>query len=745
MKKLMNLWLMAALVCGLGLSVASCKDDDDNNSNGSESGTPEEQMAEQSNEFWAVVGQLVGTTNATDDYQSKTFEPIIGEAVAGNATVRRVLVNTMESAAERFESLVGLDEGTVTAETGSYTWTSDAVGTLTYTKSQDGQSLATVDVSIRQVPGLRQIVYMTPEQMGTNAGEDSWRNCYYHFGDVIKRTTREGITEYWMCVRPSFDPEGKKKSHWATVSPLPKENIATYESSHGHTYNVPTKLGQDDDQMENMAEMLYAMYNPVLWEQHIADNAGGIFSSGIDIFQDFSRKNIQYFSSDFWQRVQKGWQETKVGDKADLWELVFGKKQEEFNRCFDLYGIHLLYYGYKWKWSISNSLTLYEQVFTTKGSGTKSNMHNRQKRTISHDVVNKNDRRSDILVNLKAMYNEKVPYLTNNDLTSMNGSEKFFGSDADDMPHYIFRFATGEELAKQSGAAYDKRTKISGFEDVYVYTKKYGLDVNKGCETRDDIKNATTAGSLAAPKVGAIIGADGNFYEKKAQAEAQGGGAVAIVMALSDKAHPFENGTQYNGIGMFLPEKGNFVSAEMSGDYGYDCGLQKHDSFAEYLADLNGLAVTNQMVNGCNKDHVHPLAVQVRNYQKKLTEQGMQRHHFSPWFIPSFGQWLRALEGFGFVLPTEDKNGDYKDGQAKVNEIFEAAGLNGGGSAIGGLRTMTCSVSPFSEPTFERFLRGEWGSITFESIDNVVNKNKTALHGDATSNDIAYPFILFEY
>ena len=29
MKKLMNFWLMAALVCGLGLSVTSCKDDDD--------------------------------------------------------------------------------------------------------------------------------------------------------------------------------------------------------------------------------------------------------------------------------------------------------------------------------------------------------------------------------------------------------------------------------------------------------------------------------------------------------------------------------------------------------------------------------------------------------------------------------------------------------------------------------------------------------------------------------------------
>ena len=742
MKKLMNLWLVAALVCGLGLSVTSCKDDDDNN--GSGSGTQEEQLSEQANDFWAVVGQLVGTTNATDDYQSKTFEPIIGEAVAGNATVRRVMVNTMESAAERFESLVGLDEGTVTAETGSYTWTSDAVGTLTYTKSQDGQSLATVDVSIRQVPGLRQIVYMTPEQMGTNAAEDSWRNCYYHFGDVIKRKTDEGITEYWICVRPSFDPEGKKDSHWATVSPLPAKNIATYTASTGKTYTVPTKLGQDDKQMENLAEMLYAMHDPKKWEDNITDNPGGFLSKGIEIFQDFHRANIKYFSREFWQLVDKGWLETKPEGKQDLYQAVFGMDKWTFNFEMGLNGLHLLYYGYKWKWSLSNSLSLYEQVFTHGGDGTKSNMHNMKKRTISHDVIDKRNGGHDIHVNVAAQYTEDHPYLNNDILKSSDNSQHFFG-DNDDARHFIFRFATGEELAKQSGAAYDRRTAISGFEDVYVYTKKYGLDVNKKCEEREDIKNATTAGSLATPKVGAIIGADGNFYEKKAQAEAQGGGAVAIVMALSDKAHPFENGTQYNGIGMFLPEKGNYVYAAMSDDYGYDCGLQKHDSFAEYLADLNGLAVTNQMVNGCNKEHVHPAAVQVRNYQKTLTEQGRQRHNFSPWFIPSFGQWLRALEGFGFVLPTEEQDGDYKDGQAKVNEIFEAAGLNWGGSAIGALMSLTCSVSPFSEPTFEKFLRGDWGSITFESIDNVVNKNKSALQAGATSNEFAFPFILFEY
>ena len=163
----------------------------------------------------------------------------------------------------------------------------------------------------------------------------------------------------------------------------------------------------------------------------------------------------------------------------------------------------------------------------------------------------------------------------------------------------------------------------------------------------------------------------------------------------------------------------------------------------EYLADLNGLAVTNKLVSGCGQEHKHPLAVNVRNYQKTLTEQGRQRHNFSPWFIPSFGQWLRALEGFGFVIPTEEQDGEYEDGQKKVKEIFQAAGVNLDSRL--GLASVTCSVSPLSAPRFEMFLRGEWTSVTFESIDNVVDKNKSALHVTAFGDQSAYPFILFEY
>ena len=422
------------------------------------------------------------------------------------------------------------------------------------------------------------------------------------------------------------------------------------------------------------------------------------------------------------------------GGKNDLWNLLFGQNKGD---VVSDNGLHLLYYGYKWKWSISNSLTLYEQVFTPTGNGTKSNMHNRQKRTISHDVIFKNHSERDIYVNVTSQCTEAHPYLNNNVLRSSDGSQKFFG-DNDNVHHYIFRFAEGEELAKQSGAAYDKKTKMSGFDDVYVYNLKYGLDVNAKCEKREDIQNAANAGSLAAPEVGCIIGADGKFYEKKSQAVAQSGKAVAIVMALSDKAHPLENGTEYNGMAMFLPEKGNYISSTISADYGYDCGLQKHNVYAEYMAELNGLAVTNQMVNGCSKEHEHPAAVQVRNYQNTLTAEGRQRHNFSPWFIPSFGQFLRALEAYGFVIPTSEKKGEYEDGQKNVDEIFKAAELSWGGSSTGGLRTLTCSLAPTSEHNYEKYVQASWDSFYFSDIDKFIESNPQ-------SSGVVYPFILFQY
>ena len=478
-RKILNYWLMGLLAVSVAVGTASCKDDDDASQDSVEQRELDE--AAQADKFWRVAGQLVGISQATDDYRSKTFEPTIGTPKDDDATVRIIATNDAETAAERFASLVGLtaDDGSAIDETTpSYTWSDPAVGTLTYTKTQDGTSLATVDVSIRQIPSLRQLVYMTPEQMGLNA---EYSTCYYRFGDVIKRTRRDHVAEYWICVRPSFQPEGKGESHWISVSPLPAENIETYAASNGNTYTMPTKISDNSEQMQNLAEMLYAINAPDDWADNIGRNPKTLFSKGIRMFHDFDKKKIDYHSAAFWKRVDDMWM-NPVGGVKDMWMLLFGLEKSDFYDMIEKNGLHLMYDGYSWKWSISNDLTLYERVYTN-GSKTESNMHKVKKSSITRQVVNKRNHDDDIHFDVLHQYTVAKPYLDNADLTSQSG-RKFFD---DDACHYIVRNATGAELCKMGGGQYDPKTPITNCEDVYVYNKIYNKDLTKRPETSADI------------------------------------------------------------------------------------------------------------------------------------------------------------------------------------------------------------------------------------------------------------------
>ena len=177
MEKRAFYWMsMAVFVCAISMMLASCKDDDKDDNKSPEQ--IEQEAQEAASKFWDVVGQLTTMDNYTADYQDKTFEPTIGQPSEGNPYVRVVATNDMASAAQRFASLVGLTVGDgFPVATASYTWKDDAIGTLTYTKTNNGSSWAEVEVSIKQLPHLQKIIYQAPEQMGTNASFDG--SAYY--------------------------------------------------------------------------------------------------------------------------------------------------------------------------------------------------------------------------------------------------------------------------------------------------------------------------------------------------------------------------------------------------------------------------------------------------------------------------------------------------------------------------------------------------------------------------------------
>ncbi len=332
-KKTINLWLMVALMCGFGMSITSCSDDDKNNSSNDEQ--TEEQtdkdMADAA-EFWGVVGQL-SDTPMPDDWKNATYQPAIGQPDGTNTAVRIVSCTDEESAAARAADLLG---GNITTETSEYTYENPVVGTLTYRKT-GGASLATVDVSIKQMPGLSQIVYKTPEQMGQNASFSG--TAYYRFGDVVTKTNSSGKTEYWVCIRPSFNPAGKGESHWISVSKLPEENVDSSKTIMLNgvkvRHKIPKSLVSSQEYMVDLAELLYAMTDAKQWSYNLIKDDGYKKLKYLWDF-DFTKRWI-YHDNTYFDRLGEEW------EKVGLFKGIFGLNREEMKQHLATKGLSMLW------------------------------------------------------------------------------------------------------------------------------------------------------------------------------------------------------------------------------------------------------------------------------------------------------------------------------------------------------------------------------------------------------------------
>ena len=451
MKKAFRYVLMAALTVGLSLSVTSCKDDDKNDGGGS-SQTAEEQAAEHAETFWAVAANLVSPFDVTTEYENKTFEPTIGSPLNGNSTIRVVSTGDMSAASKRFADLTGapVDENTTT-----YTYQDDAVGTLVYTKTNDATSLAKVDVSIKQIPHLQQIVYMTPEQMGTNGTFKG--NSYYSFGDVILRYNKDESPEYWVCVRPALGPAGKEDTHWMTVSKLPQDNLMLLEENRSIVAVVPTQLGKNEEHMQNLAEMLYAMFNPEQWQENIEQHSSYsiLGAKGLPIFHDMKPERVQYFNKYFWTLLEKDW------EKNELFQMIFGYSAEQMKGYVNSAdGLFLLGKGY------TGTAGLYQWQFKN-GAGSKSNQHD-----MKYSVVKKT---GIALENAKLYYDNQ--YKNNHWV-----NEAFFG---DNNPRFVIRIATGKQLAGQDpGPRFSLATSTNNIADTFVFNKVHNVTISPNIDPK---------------------------------------------------------------------------------------------------------------------------------------------------------------------------------------------------------------------------------------------------------------------
>ena len=508
---------MAGLVCGLGMSVSSCKDDNKEPSEEEKQRQAEEEadkdMADAAT-FWSVVGQLTDTT-MPDDWRNATYEPAIGEPDGENTAVRIISAADGESAAERFSNLVGAD---ITEATTDYTYQNDLVGTLTYHKT-GGTSLATVDVSIKQMPGLSQIIYKSPEQIGDNSSFKG--TAYYRFGDVVQKQNADGQWDYWICVRPCFGPDSKTDCHWISLSKIPSANVKS-TTKNGKTYVMPKSLGINKDHMQNLAELLYAMTNPTQWATNLSTNNG---YKTLKFFKDFNyQKNYKYHNEAFFRNVC-----THMPD--DVFMDIFGLSKDEMRTELQQWGLHLIHSSASMS---SNDITL--EMAEYNGTNLKTQR-----------IYKNISRWETTAFNIYDLTQNH--YIDNVTLTANRGKQ------------WVCRYASGATLAKGSGErpTFDKYKRLPNCRDIFVYNRDVDhLDMNslKDIEPKVTSADGTNRGYY---RTGDIIKFQNRYYVCVSDHDT---GETARFVTLNDQASHTTKTFPWDGVGEDVVYNDDMASAE---------------------------------------------------------------------------------------------------------------------------------------------------------------------------------------
>ncbi len=209
--KAMKAMLMMALMLSMGLCLVSCSDDEDNekeqnddDGNGADSATgmtdPADDQLRDLICQWCDVqhAQLKGT-----DWKSQTYEPTEGVVTdESQPLVRAIRVGSLE-AADRYAVSALLPLGIDSDNPDGFRFSDNTVGTVSYSHSASGNTLATITLDVRQLR-LKEIQLV--KEWPTNATG----NPYYQMGDII-----EFEHKLYICVSSH---EKNQKAHFVTLN-----------------------------------------------------------------------------------------------------------------------------------------------------------------------------------------------------------------------------------------------------------------------------------------------------------------------------------------------------------------------------------------------------------------------------------------------------------------------------------------------------------------------------------------------
>ncbi len=452
MKKTMNYMLLAVLMLGMGSTLISCTDDelteDEKETQFQKEVDPNEKMGEAASALYPLLSQLCGVSEMPDNWQTQIFEAVVGYVEnEAQPSVRTITVQDFDEAREHFASLVNRDLKTF--DIGAFTWKYDGVGTLDF--EQGGDGVAHVDVNIRQIPGLKRLVYKTIEQSNNNGSFSG--TAYYSLGDVIESNADGSV---WVCVRPANNTYGKTDSHWISLSYSDK-CIYSYTKK-GYDYHLPTGLGCSKEHLQNFATLLWCLdvYRKaeILKDEKSQKEANSMQHTINILMPKGIGKLGSFYDAKYLETVALAWGDDKAYDddpydsdeevvtKPNIWRKIFSSLPE-FMKNFGL----AFYYEGKWEYS------KYFQLHHVAYSGDLAMTANDTYPKFMFDANNNKN------YDIRTFWEDKNYWR----------ELELFNVTIPQNPGLVARYKTGKELDK----SYSPTKALNGFTEIYRYTKEH--------------------------------------------------------------------------------------------------------------------------------------------------------------------------------------------------------------------------------------------------------------------------------
>ena len=454
--------VLCTLILGVSLGFTACSDDDDDDKSSNEQKKDDVSPLDTDDARVAFrwLCQLTDVSEGLDkDWQSKTYEPTVGQPSDNNQYTRIVVVSDLDEAKILFSKLADVDPDQLSAQ---YAVNGGAAGTMTWeTSSANAENLAVVTVRSRILPHLQKLVYCTEAQVGNNGYLwDSMKGTpYYRLGDVI----RDADGYYWICVRPAFAPADKEDSHWINVfnasapaflngnqHPIPEANIEN-EWNKKPKYNnatilLPTKLPYDRQHIYNLSQLLWAMLFPDTYKQACLMDP----KSGLCGFE------YKYHDDLFLSAVATHWNELVPNVGYSLWEVLFGVT---LDNLANLKKMGFFYQGYKWWWGSTADMWRFTSngFITGKYKGSESN--DKESIEVVEHGFDINRYAADSRADTSA--------------TGGPAARRFVGNSTEQLIEatWVVRYKSGKQLYNGEGK-YSPHKRIEGCTDIYVYNKK---------------------------------------------------------------------------------------------------------------------------------------------------------------------------------------------------------------------------------------------------------------------------------